>query len=127
MNPSNLVAIALVAILAILAVFQIALAAGAPLGRFAWGGQNRVLPTRMRIGSVASIAVYAVIALLALDRTGLLDLVPDLVSRVGMWVVFGYLVLSIVPNLLSKSPPERAVMAPVTTLLAVLAILIALG
>jgi hypothetical protein len=127
MNFSNVAAIALVGVLVILAVFQIALAAGAPLGRLAWGGQNRVLPTRMRIGSVASVAVYAVMALVALDRSGLIDLVPDLVSGVAMWVIFGYLVLSIVPNLLSKSPPERAVMAPVTALLAVLALLIALG
>jgi hypothetical protein len=127
MNPSNLAAIALVVILAILAVFQLALAAGAPFGRLAWGGQNRVLPARMRIGSVASVAVYALIAVVALDRSGLIDLLLDLVSRIGMWVVFGYLLLSIVPNLLSKSPPERAVMAPVSAVLGVLALLVALG
>lgn len=57
MNPSSIAAVAFVALLALLAVFQLALAAGAPLGRLAWGGQNRVLPTRMRIGSVASVAV----------------------------------------------------------------------
>lgn len=64
---------------------------------------------------------------MALDRSGLIDLLPDLVARIAIWVVFGYLVLSIVPNLLSKSRPERAVMVPVTALLAVLALLVALG
>jgi hypothetical protein len=127
MNPSTVATIALVSALAVLAVFQIALAARAPLGRFAWGGQNRVLPTRMRIGSIASVAVYAVIALLALDRSGLIDIVPDLASRIGMWVVFGYLLLSIVPNLLSKSRSERAVMVPVSVLLALLAFLVAIA
>jgi hypothetical protein len=127
MNPTNIAAISLVATLAILAAFQVSLAAGAPLGRLAWGGQHRILPTRMRIGSIASIAVYAMIALLALDRTGLIDLLPELVSRVGMWVVFGYLVLSIIPNLLSKSRLERAVMVPVTALLGVLSLLVALA
>lgn len=124
---AELSAIALVVVLALLAVFQLALAAGAPLGRFAWGGQNRVLPPRMRIGSVVSVVVYALFAVLALDRAGQIDIVPDLVSRIGMWVVFGYLVLSIVPNLLSKSRSERLVMVPVTALLAVLALLVALA
>ena len=70
-------AIALTVILAALAVFQLALALGAPLGRFAWGGQHRVLPTGLRVGSLVSIVVYAVIVVLALDKVGLIDVVPD--------------------------------------------------
>lgn len=127
MTAGSLAAIVFVVVLAVLAVFQLALAAGAPFGRLAWGGQHRVLPARMRIGSVASVVVYTLMALVALDRSGIVDVVPDIVSRVGMWVVFGYLVLSIVPNLLSKSRSERAVMAPVSVLLAVLALLIAIA
>ena len=49
-------ALALTVILAALAVFQLALAAGAPLGRFAWGGSHEVLPPRLRVGSLVSIA-----------------------------------------------------------------------
>ena len=45
------------ALLAGLAVFQVALIAGAPLGRMAWGGQHRVLPAP-RLGSAASIPLY---------------------------------------------------------------------
>ena len=55
-------AIALSVILLALAIFQLALALGAPLGRFAWGGQHRVLPVRLRIGSAIAIVIYAVIA-----------------------------------------------------------------
>ena len=73
-------AIALVVILSLLAVFQLALALGAPLGHFAWGGQHRVLPGRLRIGSLVSIVIYAIIAVLALDRAGLIDVVSDVVS-----------------------------------------------
>ena len=86
-------AIALTVILAALAVFQVALALGAPLGRFAWGGQHRVLPAGLRVGSLVSIVVYAVIVVLALDKVGLIDVVPDVVSDVGMWVAFAYFVL----------------------------------
>lgn len=120
-------AFALCVILAVLAVFQLALALGAPLGRFAWGGQHRVLPTRLRIGSLVSIVVYAVIAVLALDRAGAIDVVSDVVSTVGMWVVFGYFVLGIPMNAISRSRAERYTMTPVVIVLAALSLLIALG
>lgn len=120
-------AIALTVILAALAVFQLALALGAPIGRFAWGGRHRVLPTKLRIGSLVSILIYVVIALLALDRAGLIDVVPDTVSTVGMWVAFGYFVLGIPLNAVSRSRPERSTMTPVVAVLAVLSLLVALG
>jgi len=120
-------AISLVVILSLLAVFQLALALGAPLGRFAWGGQHRVLPGRLRIGSLVSIVIYAIIAVLALDRVGLIDVVPDVVSTVGMWVVFAYFVIGIPLNAISRSKPERYVMTPVVTVLAVLSLLVALS
>lgn len=120
-------AIALTVILAALAVFQLALALGAPLGRFAWGGQHRVLPTKLRIGSLVSIVIYAVVAVLALDRSGVIDVVPDAVSTVGMWVVFAYFVLGIPLNAISRSKAERYTMTPIVTVLAVLSLLVALG
>ena len=120
-------ALALTVILAVLAVFQLALALGAPLGRFAWGGAHRVLPTKLRIGSLVSIVIYAVIAVLALDRVGLIDVVPDGVSAVGMWIVFGYFVLGIAMNAISRSKPERYTMTPVVAVLAVLSLLVALS
>jgi hypothetical protein len=120
-------AIALTVILAALAVFQLALALGAPIGRFAWGGRHRVLPTKLRIGSLVSIVIYAVIALLALDRSGAIDVVPDGVSTVGMWIVFAYFVLGIPLNAISRSKAERYTMTPIVTVLAVLSLLVALG
>jgi hypothetical protein len=120
-------ALALTVLLALLAVFQLALALGAPLGHFAWGGAHRVLPRRLRIGSLVSIVIYAVIALLALDRVGLIDVVPDGVSTVGMWVAFGYFVLGIPLNAVSRSKPERYTMTPVVAVLALLSLLVALS
>lgn len=120
-------AVALTVLLVLLSAFQLALAAGAPLGRFAWGGQHRVLPTRLRIGSVVSILIYAVIVLLTWSRVGVIDLFPRVVSEVGMWVVFGYFALGIVMNALSRSKPERFTMTPVCLVLAVLAFFVAMG
>ena len=120
-------AIALTVILALLAVFQLALVLGAPLGRFAWGGTHRVLPARLRIGSAVSIVIYAVIAVLALDRVGAIDLVPDVVSTVGMWVVFAYFVLGIPLNAISRSRGERYTMTPIVAVLAILSLVVALS
>jgi hypothetical protein len=114
-------------LLAGLAVFQVALAAGAPLGAFAWGGSHRVLPTRLRVGSAVSVVIYALFAAFVVDKAGLLSLVPgeDLV-QVGMWVISGYLVLGIVVNGISRSRPERMVMTPVTAVLAACFVYVAL-
>ncbi len=120
-------ALALTVVLAALAVFQLALVLGAPLGRFAWGGQHRVLPARLRIGSAVSILIYAVIALIAWDRVGAIDLFPDAFSQIAMWVIFAYFALGIVMNAISRSKQERYTMVPVTIVLAVLSFFIAMG
>ena len=114
------------ALLAGLAVFQVLLIAGLPLGRFAWGGQNRVLPVRLRRGSAVSIVLYAAFAVVALERVGQIDLIPsDGFVVVLTWVIAGYLLLGVVMNLLSRSRPERYTMAPVALVLGALAVLIA--
>ena len=119
--------LALTAVLTVLAVFQLALVLGAPLGRFAWGGQHRVLPARLRVGSAVSILIYAVIDIIAWDRVGAINVFADAFSEVAMWVIFAYFVLGILMNALSRSKPERYTMVPVSAVLAVLSFFIAMG
>jgi hypothetical protein len=115
-------------VLAVLVVSQLALALGAPLGRFAWGGQHkRELPAQLRIGSAVSIIVYALFGVVLLDRAGLADILPDTVSRVAAWVLFAYFGLGVVLNGISRSRPERLAMTPTTLVLAVCTLLVALG
>lgn len=113
--------------LGLLAVFQLLLAFGAPLGRFAWGGQHQVLPRRLRVGSIVSIILYAVFAAVIADRADLIDAMPDAVSGVGTWVLAAYFVLGIVMNAMSRSVQERATMAPVSAVLAAACVLVAFG
>ena len=123
----QLAAIAACALLAALAVFQAALIAGAPLGRFAWGGQHDVLPAKLRIGSATSIIIYVLIAYVALAKAGM---VPPLVSEgftdVTSWVLTGYFALGIVLNGISRSKPERLVMTPVVLILTALYLVLSL-
>jgi hypothetical protein len=121
-----LLAVVACVVLAGLAVLQAGLAAGAPWGRLAWGGQHEVLPRSLRIGSAVSIALYAVFAMVILQAADVLHVLPDAVADVGIWVLTGYFVLGIALNAISRSRPERMVMTPVTVVLAACCLFIAL-
>lgn len=112
-------AVLAVVLVAIVAIFQLALALGAPLGRAAWGGRNEgVLPMRLRIASgLAAIVVYPLIALYVLASADLIDLewLPTAVT--GMWVLTGFFTLGTVANLASRSKIER-IWAPVSLVMA---------
>ncbi|GAA2085281.1 hypothetical protein IDH50_06920 [Aeromicrobium tamlense] len=113
-------------VLAALAVFQVALALGAPIGRFAWGGQHEVLPTRLRIGSAVSVALYAAIGAILLARAGMITLgLSDRAVEIAAWVVTAYFALGILINAISRSRPERLVMTPTCAVLAALSAVVA--
>jgi hypothetical protein len=128
MQFAQLAAVAACFILAALAVLQAALIAGAPLGRFAWGGQHEVLPAKLRIGSATSIVLYVSIAYVALAKAGLAPpLVSEGLTEVTCWVLTGYFALGIVLNGISRSKPERLVMTPTVVVLTALYMLISLN
>ncbi len=111
-----------------LAIFQLALALGAPLGHFAWGGAHAKLPANLRIGSLIAIAIYALIALIILERAGLTRVFPEAaIPSIGAWVAVAYLALGIPMNAISRSKPERFTMTPLVTLLFGLALAVALS
>jgi cell division protein FtsW (lipid II flippase) len=112
-------------VLLALACFQVALAAGAPLGHFAWGGAHRVLPRHLRIASAIATLIYAAIALVMLEAAGVTDLVSsDEPVRAAMWVLVALFGLGTVMNAISRSRKER-VMAIVSFVLGALALVIA--
>ncbi|WP_197410847.1 hypothetical protein [Devosia epidermidihirudinis] len=119
-------ATAFVTILVGLAVFQAALASGAPLGEFAWGGQSRVLPPRLRGGSVVAILLYGVFAAIIMQRADIVSLLPggDWLG-VACWFVVGYCALGIPLNAISRSRKERLVMTPLVAVLFVLSLVVA--
>jgi hypothetical protein len=126
-SASVLAAFGLTALLAGVAVFQLALIAGRPWGRLAWGGAHVVLPTNLRISSAVSIGIYALIAAAMLDRAGVLLWLPTAVSQPLAWTIAGYFGLGIGLNLASRSRPERLVMSPIVALLCLLSVAVALG
>ncbi len=77
-------------ILAGLTVMQTLLIFGAPIGRYAWGGKHRILPVRQRFAAALAVVLYA-----------------------------GFAVLSVLPNLASKSRQQKALQTPVSIALAI--------
>jgi hypothetical protein len=124
----HVAALAACAVLAGLAVFQAALVTGAPLGRFAWGGQYNVLPAGLLVGSAVSIVLYAAFGYVALAKAGRVPAVGnETVTAVIAWVLTGYFALGVLMNAISRSKPERAVMTPVALLLAVAYLVLAVN
>ena len=111
-------------LLAALAVLQILVAFGLPLGNFVWGGQHRILPARLRVGSVISVAIYIGMAMLLLSRGGMIPGDSTFV-RVTVWVLFAFFVLATIMNAISRSRPECFTMTPISIALATATLIIA--
>jgi hypothetical protein len=105
---------------AVLVAFQLALAAGAPWGRAAYGGQHPgVLPTGYRIASAVAAVVWAGVALSIARRAGLpvWAPLPDAALPVLVWIVVGLSVVAVVLNAITRSALERAIWLPVALVL----------
>ena len=108
------------------AIFQIALAAGAPAGRAAWGGADAQLSTPERIGSAVAVVVWMAAALTVLGRAGFWSLGKrERVFRWGTWVLVGVNGVSALANFASSSRWENLVWGPTAAVLAVLCTLVA--
>lgn len=107
-------------ILLVLSAFQIALAAGAPLGHFAWGGHHRVLPVRQRTASVSALAIYALVVSFVAQSAGWTTIWPEGRIEPTLWIITCYLAVSVGLNAMSKSRAERLVMTPVAAVLTAL-------
>ena len=124
---SEIAAIVAAVVLTGLALFQASLAGGSPWGRFAWGGQQHVLRPLLRGASFLAVIIYAMFALILLQKAGLLTLFPAAMVDVGVWVAVVFFGLGVPLNAISRSLPERFVMTPVAIVLVASALVIAFG
>jgi len=122
-------ALVAVVLLAVVAVFQLALALGAPWGAAAWGGQNPgVLPTRLRIASgLAGVVIYPLLIVLVFSAAGWVSIgwLSDL-GNLPMWILAVLLGLGALANFASRSPRER-IWGPVAGAVAVCCAILALA
>ncbi len=115
-------------LLVIVAVFQLALAAGAPWGELAMGGRfpGRYPPV-MRLVCLLQVFILAVLGTIVFTRARIIFPEWFSASRTIVWGVVAFSALSVVANLATPSKWERIVWAPVTVVLLACSILVAVS
>ena len=129
-TPGALSAAGIVAVvlLAIVALFQMALALGAPWGRAAWGGRHDgILPPRFRLASgFAAVVVYPLIVLVILDASATVDISWLTPGPGVVWGLVALFTIGTLANLASPSKVER-VWAPVSLGIVICCAIVATG
>ncbi|MTA31295.1 MAG: hypothetical protein F2558_05055 [Actinobacteria bacterium] len=92
-----------------LALFQLAIVLGAPLGEYAFGGQNAgVMPVPYRIASFFSFLVALAIAGHYLAQLGVLNpLLGSELNQIVNWVLVAMNVPAAILNNITRSQKER--------------------
>lgn len=108
--------------------FQLALALGAPWGRYAMGGAYPGrLPPRMRAAAVVQAGLLGVLAVIVLADEGLV--LPGLSANYPwlIWLAVAFSAVSVVLNAISRSADERRIWLPVAILMLGSSTFVALG
>ena len=113
------------ALLAGLVILQVSLAAGAPLGRFAWGGDWDVLPSRERGFAGLAVVAYALAAVVALQGANIFSLVPAAIAEIATFFGAALFFTAFIRVARSRSDSERYFMLPVNLVLAALFLIVA--
>ena len=109
-------------------LFQIALALGAPWGRYAMGGRfSGRLPPAMRVAALVQAALLVVLAVIVLADAGVLA--AD-AARALPWLIWVPVIVSgiaLVLNVITPSAGERRIWAPVAALMLLASLVVALS
>ena len=110
-----------------LAIFQAALAAGAPWGNVAWGGAEAHLSAGQRGASAVAAVIYVTATLIVLCRAGIIWRARSNAAlfRWGTWFFAVAMAIGSVPNLASQSRSENFIFGPLALILTALCIVVA--
>ncbi|WP_145320138.1 hypothetical protein [Paenibacillus xylanexedens] len=121
-------AIVFTVLILIVILFQIALAAGLPWGEYAMGGKfPGKYPVSMRFACIIQIAILAFMGIVVLSKSRSLVREWSAFADIAIWFIVGYLVLGTILNLITRSVWERRIWAPVTLLMLVSSIIVAIS
>ena len=124
------VAVLSAALFAGLALFQIALALGAPWGAHVYGGRavedDGTLPGKWRAASAAAAVVLLLFGWVMLARSGVVESsLDETLLTVLAWMVVAYMAINAAMNFASKDSLERWLFGSVTVVLVVLGSVVA--
>ena len=107
--------------------FQIGLALGAPWGAYAMGGAfPGRFPPRLRVAAVVQAIMLIALAIVVLAFAGLM--LPGLVQAAPwlIWLAVAFSAIAAVLNTITRSVGERRLWAPVTYVMLVCSLVVAL-
>lgn len=117
-----------VSFIAVVIVFQVALAFGAPWGEAAMGGRYPgTLPRAMRGAALMQAAVLLLMAFIVLSRAGLAMPQWRATAPLAIWIIVAYFAVAVVMNILTPSKLERRIWVPVSMVLLLSSLLVALS
>jgi hypothetical protein len=123
----QVVAVICSVILAALAIFQVVLLAGAPLARFAWGGEDHYLQPQFRRFALLTVAGCLIGVFAALQGAGIGLAIPVLVSQLVCYLYAAACFGAFILTARSRSLTERRLMLPVFVVLSGLFLIVAIA
>jgi hypothetical protein len=114
------------AILTSVVLFHVLVVSGIVPKTIVWGGRISDPAQVVRAEIVSIMILLVTAAIVAMRWRSLAQGAPNVVAAVGTWVLVGLFALNTVGNLFAKTLFERAVFTPLTLLLALLMLRLAL-
>lgn len=112
----------------IIAIFQLALALGAPLGEYTMGGKfPGKLPMKMRIAALAQIIILLFFVFIVMTKAGMAFEQYYSIGRIGIWFIVLFFVFGSIMNISSSSKKEKLVMGPANIIALICTLIIAIG
>jgi hypothetical protein len=109
-------------------ILQLLLASGILPITMAWGGQEPVLTTNLRIASLASAVLLSFFIYIIRRRAGLVGDAPaTLIIKILSWLITAFSALNFLGILASLSNGEKILFGPISFLLLVSCILVSLS
>jgi hypothetical protein len=92
-----------------------------------WGGQIKGVPANLIPLETVALVVTTVFILIVAAKTGYLQAGKlSVIINVGLWLIFAYLLLNTLGNLASGISAEKLLFAPITIILALCALRLAM-
>lgn len=109
-----------------LIAFQAAIVLGAPLGKYAYGGQSKgKLPNKLRITSAISVLVLLAMVGHLLAQAGIFTpLLSANLNEKANYAIVAFFALGTLVNLISRSKVERNIWTPFSLIATILAVFI---
>ena len=104
----------------IIAIMTVLVACGLPLGEFTMGGQHKILPKKLMVAAVISVAIQIFAMIIILQAGGFISLWFSF--KVTTYICFffaAYLFLNTIMNMISKSRKEKYVMTPLSLIVGI--------